>query len=194
MSRIIKILRSEHRNIEKLLLVLEEELKAFDRSEQPDYEILQAIVEYFQEYPENYHHPKEDVVFEKLKLRNPAAAKRIGNVKAEHQTETSLLHEFARAVDAILAGREFLRQNFHNIALDFIEHQRQHMDKEERELFPAAVEILRPVDWEEIEERLDNKKDPLFNGKIGEKFRALQQTILRWERETQENRVKTGNV
>src|SRR5450759_346190 len=127
MSRIIEILLEEHRNIEKLLLVLEQELEVFARSERPDYEILQAIIQYFQDYPESCHHPKEDMVFKQLKVRDPAAAKRIGDVEAEHQVETKRLLGFAQAVEHILAGREFLRQAFHNVVHDFIEHQRQHL-------------------------------------------------------------------
>ena len=49
MSRIIEILLDEHRNIKKLLHVLEQELEIFDRGESPDYEILQAIIDYFQD-------------------------------------------------------------------------------------------------------------------------------------------------
>ena len=89
MTRIIELLLEEHRNIKKLLHVLEQELNVFDHSDQPDYEILRAIIEYFQDYPESYHHPKEDMVFEKLKLRDSAVAKRIGDVQEEHQVESS---------------------------------------------------------------------------------------------------------
>jgi hemerythrin-like domain-containing protein len=190
MSRIIEILLEEHRNIEKLLLVLEQELEVFARSERPDYEILQAIIQYFQDYPESCHHPKEDMVFKQLKVRDPAAAKRIGDVEAEHQVETKRLLGFAQAVEHILAGREFLRQAFHNVVHDFIEHQRQHMDKEERLLFPSAIKALRLEDWAEIDARLNDRKDPLFNGVIENKFYALQRTILQWEWETETNRVQ----
>jgi hemerythrin-like domain-containing protein len=194
MSNIIQILLEEHRNIDKLLLVLEHELEVFDRSEEPDYEILQAVIQYFQDYPENCHHPKEDMVFEKLKVRDPAAANRIGDVEAEHQVETKRLRRLVEAVEEILAGREFLRQTFHDVVHDFIEHQRQHMDKEEQLLFPAAVQGLRPDDWAEIDTRLNDRKDPLFNGVIETKFQALQRTILRWQRETETSRVKTNRV
>ena len=189
MTRIIEILLEEHRNIKKLLHVLEQELDVFDHSDQPDYEILQAIIEYFQDYPESHHHPKEDMVFEKLKARDPALAKRVGDVEEEHQIETKRLQQFSRAVDDVLAGREFLRQTFHNVVHDFIEHQRKHMDKEELMLFPAAVRALQPEDWADIDTRLNDRKDPLFSGVTQNKFTALQQTILRWERETQANRV-----
>jgi hemerythrin-like domain-containing protein len=194
MSNIIQILLEEHRNIDKLLLVLEHELEIFDRSEEPDYEILQAVIQYFQDYPESCHHPKEDMVFEKLKVRDSAAANRIGDVEAEHQVETKRLRRLVEAVEEILAGREFLRQTFHDVVHDFIEHQRQHMDKEERLLFPAAVQGLRPDDWAELDARLNDQKDPLFNGVIETKFQALQRTILRWQWETETSRVKTNRV
>jgi hemerythrin-like domain-containing protein len=190
MSRIIETLLEEHQNIEKLLHVLEQELEIFDRGESPDYEILQAIIDYFQDYPESYHHPKEDIVFEKLKLRDPAVAQQIGDAEAEHQVETNRLRQFARGLEDVLAGRELLRQTFHGVVRDFIEHQRQHMAKEERLLFPSAVKALRPEDWVEINTRLSDRKDPLFDNSTEKKFHALQQTIVRWEQETEVNRMK----
>jgi hemerythrin-like domain-containing protein len=191
MGRIIDILLEEHRNIEKLLLVLEQELKVFDHAEPPDYEILQAIIEYFKDYPESYHHPKEDIVFERLKLRDSSAARYVGDVEAEHQVESRRLQRFAQALDDILAGREYPRKGFHNVVEEFIEHQRQHMRKEEQLLFPAAVKALQKEDWAEIEARMNDRKDPLFDGVTDKKFDALRQTILRWEQETGENRAKS---
>jgi hemerythrin-like domain-containing protein len=147
MSRIIEILLDEHRNIEKLLHILEQELEIFDRGQ-------------------------------------------IGDAEAEHQAETNRLRQFARAVEDVLAGRELLRQDFHNVVRDFIEHQRQHIAKEERSLFPSAVKALRPEDWVEINTRLNERKDPLFDNSTEKKFHALQQTIVRWEQETEVNRMK----
>ena len=194
MSNIIQILLEEHRNIDKLLLVLGRELDVFDRSEAPDYEIFQAVIQYFQDYPENCHHPKEDMVFEKLKARDAAAADRVGDAEADHRVETLRLRRLVEAVEDILAGREFLRQTFHDVVHEFIAHQRQHMDKEERLLFPAAIKGLRPEDWADIDARLNDRKDPLFNGVIETKFQALQRTILRWEQETETSRVKPSRV
>lgn len=189
MPKIIDILLEEHQNIEKLLLVLEHELEVFDRSGRPDYEILQTIIQYFQDYPESCHHPKEDMIFGKLKARDPAAAKSVGDAEAEHEVETRRLRSFARAVDSVLADQEFLRESFHIAVQDFIEHQRQHLEKEERLLFPAAMKALRREDWTEIDARLDDRKDPLFDAVVEEKFHNLRETILRWERETEESRA-----
>jgi hemerythrin-like domain-containing protein len=134
------------------------------------------------------------MIFEKLQARDAVAAKRFGDVEAEHEVETRRLRGFARAVDSVLADQEFLRESFHLAVHDFIEHQRQHLQKEERLLFPAAIKALRREDWAAIDARLDNRKDPLFNGVVEEKFHDLQKTILRWEQETEEARAALTRI
>jgi len=84
-AMIIELLSQEHRNIERLLAVLERELEIFDRGGRPDYEVIRAIISYFEVYPEVYHHPQEDLIFAKLKIRDPAAAAKIGDLAREHQ-------------------------------------------------------------------------------------------------------------
>ena len=57
---IIERLCREHRNTERLLAVLERELAVFDFGGHPDYEVVRAIICYFQNLlSEVYHHPQE---------------------------------------------------------------------------------------------------------------------------------------
>jgi len=183
MTKIIEILREEHRNIEELLLVLEQELNVFDRNEQPDYEILQAVISYFQDYPDCCHHPKEDMIFEKLKARDPVAAGSVGDLEAEHQNEGKRLQRVAQMIRSILTHHKVLRPTFDDIMRDFIEHERKHMEMEERVLFPAAVNALQPEDWAGIDAIWSEKKDTMFNVAIEEKCQSLRERILQWERE-----------
>jgi hemerythrin-like domain-containing protein len=188
MTRIIELLHGEHRDVEKLLNVLEDELKVFDRRERPDYEVIQAIISYFQDYPDCCHHPKEDMIFDKLKARDPSAAKRVGDVEAEHRQETERLDRVARVVRNVLLDREIARQTFSDVMRDFIDHQRVHMVMEERTLFPAAANALRPEDWQEIDSKWNDKTETLFNVAMEEKFHSLRDRILRWGRENNESR------
>lgn len=94
----------------------------------------------------------------------------------------------------MLADQELPRQTFHAAARDFIEHQRRHMLKEEQLLFPAALETLTPEDWAKIDARIDDRKDPMFDGETASKFQNLYATILRWEQETAADRSKTSAV
>jgi hemerythrin-like domain-containing protein len=189
MTRMLELLRDDHRDIDQLLSVLEDELKVFEHRVRPDYEIIQAIIDYFQDYPDCCHHPKEDMIFERLKALNPLAAKRVGDVEAEHRQETERLDRVAKVVRNVLMDREVLRQTFSEVMRDFIEHQRKHMAMEERSLFPAAASALRPEDWQEIEAKWNDRTETLFNVAMEEKCCSLRDRILRWGRENSESRV-----
>ena len=186
---IIERLSREHRNIEKLLAVLERELEIFDRGDRPDYEVIRAIISYFQVYPDVYHHPQEDLVFAKLEIRDPTAAAKLGDLAREHQRGAERLRRVAKAVDSVLADRELLRQNVDAIVRDFIEHERHHIVMEDRDFFPAALKALTPQDWAEIASALTGHKDPLFNDVAEEKFDTLRTHILRLEQEAEDERT-----
>jgi len=185
---VIEILRQEHRNIEKLLLVLERELDVFARGDHPDYEVVHAVIGYFQVYPDAYHHPLEDRVFEKLKVRDSAVAAKIGDLAADHRRGAERLRKVAQAVENVLADREFLRQTVNDIIRDFIEQERRHMAMEERVFFPAAINALQPADWAEIASRLTDQNDPLFSEVVEEKFEVVRRHILQLEQEAEEER------
>ena len=185
---IIERLSREHRNIEMLLAVLERELEIFDSGGHPDYEVIRAIISYFELYPEVYHHPQEDLVFAKLKIRDPAAAAKVGDLALEHQKGAERLRRVAQAVDGVLADCETLRQNVDDIVRDFIEHERRHIMMEDRDFFPAALKALEPQDWTEIASAMTNPEDPLFSEAAEETFDALRARILRLEQEAEAER------
>jgi hemerythrin-like domain-containing protein len=188
----IDILRQEHRNIEKLLVVLERELAVFARGDRPDYEVVHAVIAYFQVYPDTCHHPLEDMIFEKLSVRDSAAAAKIGDLAADHRSGAERLRRVAQAVASVLADRELLRQTINDIICDFIEHERRHMAMEEREFFPAAVKALQPQDWAEIASRLTDHRDPLFRDVVEERFEIVRRHIFQLEQEAEAERSAHG--
>jgi hemerythrin-like domain-containing protein len=185
---VIDILRQEHRNVEKLLLVLERELDVFARGDRPDYEVVHAVIAYFQVYPDAYHHPLEDRVFEKLKVRDSAAAAKIGDLAADHRRGADRLRRVVHAVESVLGDREVLRQTVNDIIRDFIEQERRHMAMEERLFFPAALNALEPADWAEIAPRMTDQSDPLFSEVVEERFGIVRRHILELDHEAEAER------
>lgn len=186
---IIERLSREHRNIEVLLSVLERELEVFDRGDRPDYEVIRAIISYFEVYTEVYHHPQEDRVLAKLEIRDPAAAKKVGGLAVEHQKGSECLRRVAHAIDSVLADREILREDVDNIIREFIEHERWHIMMEDRDFFPAALKALEPEDWTEIASALTRREDPLFSEAAEETFDAVRTRILQLEQEAEAERL-----
>lgn len=180
---IIERLSQEHRNIEKLLGILARELEIFDHGDRPDYEVIRMVISYFEVYPEVYHHPQEDLVFARLRTRDPAAAAKVGDLAREHQKGAERL----RRLDNVLADRELL-ESVDAIVRDFIEHERRHIMMEDRDFFPAALKALKPQDWTEIASAVTGHKDPLFSDVAEQRFDALRVYILRLEQEAEAER------
>ena len=84
----------------------------FDRGDRPDYEVVLAVIDYFKDYPDSCHHPKEDMIVEKLKARDPVAVATIGGLAGEHQEGTRRLRRVAQAVERVLNDQDLLRHPF----------------------------------------------------------------------------------
>ncbi len=183
MKDIVATLHKEHANISQLLDVLQRQVDAFDRGERPDYDIVEGVADYFLSYPDLYHHPKEDLIFEKLKQRDPAVVERIGDLRREHDELAARTRKFATGVRAILDEAGVSRESFHQWAVAFIDLQRDHLMREERLFFPAALSALTPGDWAEIADRISDNEDPLFDAAAGGRYDALRRNILSWANE-----------
>jgi hemerythrin-like domain-containing protein len=173
-------IHEEHANMAKMLDALERQLAVFDAGETPDYDIVRGVVEYCTGYPELYHHPKEDLVFERLKARDPAAAAEVGDLPGEHGELTVQSRRLQEAVAAVLSDLEVPRGPFDETLREFLDAYRRHMEMEERAFLPAARRALSADDLAELQDRLDHPDDPLFGAPGEERFAALRQDILNW--------------
>ena len=181
MVEIIEILRQEHRNIEKLLQVMEQELTVFNRGERPDYEVFGAIVEFFKNYPDSCHHPKEDIIYEKFRTRDPGRAASVADLEAEHREGAVRLRRVARAIENVLNDQELLRESVDRIVRDFIDSERKHIALEEEVVFPAIVDTLQPGDWADIALTLADRYGPPSEADFEEQFSTLRRDILELE-------------
>ena len=185
---IIERLSQEHRNIGKLLAILERELEVFDAGKRPDYEVIRSIISYFAVYTEIYHHPQEDLVYAKLRIRDPAAVKRVGDLARAHRQGADRLRKVTEAIEFVLSDGEELRQNIGDLVREFISQERRHMMMEDREFFPAALKALKPADWQAIAAAVDNHKDPLFSDATEDRFGRVREYILQLEEEAEAER------
>lgn len=186
MTEIIRVMRREHSNIARLLKALERQIAVFDQAGEPDYDIVDGVIDYILSYPDLYHHPKEELVLAKLRERDPAAAEAVGDLKQEHEELASRAREFAAGVRATLEQAEEMHGFLGQWALDFIGLQMRHLLREEEVFFPAALNALTSEDWAELETKMTDEDDPLFGTNVGERYKALRRDIREWERQHQQ--------
>ena len=185
MTEIIRVLRHEHGNITRLLKALERQIVVFDQAGEPDYDIIDGVIDYLLSYPDLYHHPKEELVLAKLRERDPAAADAVGDLRNEHEEIAARTREFAAGVRAVLEEAQVPRGSLDRWAQNFIGLQLRHLEMEEMMFFPAALKALTPEDWAELEAKMTDEDDPLFGRNVGERYKALHRNILEWERQNE---------
>jgi hemerythrin-like domain-containing protein len=183
MIEIIEILRQEHRNIEELLRMMEQELTVFDRGERADYEIFGAIIEYFKKYPDTCHHPKEDIIYETFRMRDPSRAASVADLQAEHREGAVRLRRVAQALDSVLNDQDVLRASVDRIVRDFIDNERKHIALEDEVIFPAIVDTLQPGDWAEVALTIADRYGPPSQADFEEQFSSVRRDILELARQ-----------
>ena len=181
MTKILDELRDDHRNLARMLDLLGRELDTFKEGGRPDYDLVENILEYCLHYPDLCHHPKEDLIFEKLQARDPPTAHIIGNLKLEHKELSTLTWRFSSAVRNVLDDEMLPRDWFLDVANDYLSFSRNHMQMEEVLFFPAARKTLTPADWAELDDTWEMVDDPLFGEDIQKKYQGLYQEITALE-------------
>jgi hemerythrin-like domain-containing protein len=178
MADLLAEFRRDHVNMSRLLKLLAREVDAFFAGNEPDWAIVESILEYNLSYPDVFHHPKEELVLEKVRLRDPDAARIIGELETEHESLAAEGRRFYAAVRSVMDDSDLPRGWFTGLANDYIGHMRRHMQMEEVIFFPIAKQALKAKDWADVEARLAHSLDPLWDSGVESRFDRLRERIL----------------
>jgi len=185
MTTLIEAVRQDHRDISRLLEALEHQVDVFAAARDPDYDVILGIADYFLEYPDACHHPKEERIFQRLRETHPQAADRVGDLTREHAAIHNHTRQFQYTVNVLLNDAEIARETIVQSARSFIAAERAHMQREEDRFLPLAEHLLTENDWAQIEAELAKRADPLPARRAEARFEKLRTRLLTWEQEFQ---------
>ena len=159
MAAILRALRREHANLVQLLELVDRE---FDGRETPDLVLLRGILDYFLTYPDQYHHPKEDLIYRALCRHDPALAPVIGDLEAEHEELAIATREVSDALDRACRDGAGSETGMRRLGRAFVDLYREHMIKEEREFFSEAERCFTTEEWIDLAAEISDPTDPVF--------------------------------
>jgi hemerythrin-like domain-containing protein len=170
------LLQLEHNNTVRLLSVLERLCERLEAGEPPEHELLELVVEYFRGFPEECHHPKEDLIYRKLRHRDPEAAEAVGDLLDEHERLAMVTRQMATLTQK--ARHNGVRsEELANALRQFVTGYEHHLLQEERLFFPIALDKLTGDDWAAIDFGVFDQRDPLFDDATESRFRELREQI-----------------
>lgn len=183
MANVIDQLRSEHTDIARILDIFEDELGKIETGSAPDYALIRNIADYFLDFPDTCHHPKEDVLYRSLIATRPVSLGPVVDIEAEHKVVGKIAREFAIGIRCTEPETDTLHASLVELAQRFIKIQRRHLQTEEARLFPMALDTLSEDDFAAIDARIVSATDPVFGNIPEARYELLCEKILSWDGE-----------
>lgn len=175
----LTIIQDEHRALATMLRAIPALLSRHrERDELPDFGVLRAMLFYVDEFPERLHHPKEsELLFPKLRARVPTVRETLNQLDEDHRRGERAIRELEHSLLAFEVMGQARRANFERMATHFVEGYLRHMDIEERQILPLALQMLSADDWVDLGEAFAANRDPLAGHGPGEVYAEVLQTV-----------------
>jgi hemerythrin-like domain-containing protein len=170
----ISTLLQEHRYMNLLLETMLEQLQGEGLDTDAGVYLAQDIARYMHEYPDTVHHPTEDIIFNRLLVRDPDSKKDIDWLRKDHERLAAQTAKITDLLDAAVTDPDDdTRAAAETAVKTYIHRLQKHMEVEEAKLFPRAVECLSHTDWNSVNNRVEKVEDPLFGSSVEREYRPL---------------------
>jgi len=179
MREILARWHADHVNFSNLLHLLDGQLALFHDAASPDYDLMLDIMYYMTHYSDVVHHPKEDLVFAKVRQRDPGTAPTVDALTAQHRHLKQAGEALAGAIEAVVNGSVSSRAHVEARARSYTAEMRSHMGTEEATVLPAAARLLQDDDWMAVEHAIAHVDDPLFGSSAQARYASLRREIAR---------------
>ena len=179
MPALLDTLHDDHKNYAVLLGLLSAEADKLEQGAQPDFVRMYDIANYMVNYPDAYHHPHEELIFDVLSALEPECSADVGELNKEHRqlAETGLA--LKEAVNGVINGAIIPLDRILDNARAYIELLWKHMNTEEGNIFPKARSTLEDTEWQMINDKISQVEDPLFGDVVQTQYAKLYEGIVR---------------
>ena len=180
MTQALQIISNEHRNMWQLSVVLDDLCKQLAAgNEKPDAELFGMIFDYIEQYIERVHEPKEEThLYQAVLRRSSEGREMIARFQREHAETPAAVARLRSQLNTLMQNHPQGVAEFREVVDRYLSLLRQHIMKEESELFPLARRTLTDTDWDEINSAFADSSDPQFGDESRAEFRVLLSRIV----------------
>jgi branched-chain amino acid transport system ATP-binding protein len=163
MSRALQIITQQQKAMSSVLLAVRTiARKALRSGSSPDFSQLVPLVDYVERFPETLHQANEEkYLFRVLEAREPRLARLVARLRRDHAAMKGYGQRLRTAVAYWRTGDPKAGRQTAIMADDYVRFCRQHARLEQRELLPAALELLSDAEWSKTDQALASVVDPL---------------------------------
>lgn len=154
---IFDAIRHEHELLSARLAILKNEIDAWSHHKEPDYDLLHLLIQFFQIFPDEIHHKKEDIIYDALIRHNVLETDYLKRLKSEHDDMGALKDRFSQNLDNLAAHHVSPKWSLIIDVGKYIDFQALHMADEESQFLPLAEKELPRSRVDEIGETIQSE-------------------------------------
>ena len=178
MAALLETLHEDHKNYSVLLDLLSAEADKLEQGEEPDFVRMYDIANYMVSFPDTFHHPHEELIFDVLIALDPDCSAEVCELNNEHKqlavTGLALKDAANGAINGVIIPMDKILDN----ARAYINLLWKHMNLEEGTIFPKAKSTLEDTEWQMINDNISQVEDPLFGDVVQLQFSKLYEGII----------------
>lgn len=179
MPKALLAIVDEHHYVFRLLPMLEAEAENLGDQQPVNFDCLEGVMHYLIHYPDQFHHPREDLIFERMADRKAEIRETVTQLKHDHE---KMAGNGQAIYERILAQRDRIdRRRTGKLASDILGYAkalRSHMQREEAEVLQPAWHCLTEAEWEVIDSATRTVDDPIFGDQIAARYVSLMQRYI----------------
>ena len=178
MAALLEILHEEHKNYAVLLGLLSAEADKLEQGEEADFVRMYDIANYMVSFPDTFHHPHEELIFDVLRALDPDSSPQVRELNNEHKQLAVTGLALKDALNGVINGAIIPMDMILDNARAYINLLWKHMDMEEGVIFPKARATLEDTEWKMINDNISQVEDPLFGEVVHTQFEKLYEGII----------------
>ena len=180
MKLTIETLYQDHNNLRRILFLLETLLIEIYRGSSINYSLLERILAYIQDYPEQVHHPAEDEMFSiaiKNGIDNDRLREDISKLMRDHSQIENITRNAVEAVESAACSTHCDISRIGDILHTLINRQRLHLLSEEMNIYPYIAKHFGKEHWEQMTDIIPDTEDPVFGQKVKQEYELLFKSL-----------------
>jgi len=174
-ERALGVIADEHRSIAAVARGLVELVPAGATGPEPaDLPLVEALLDYLQQFPARQHHPKEELWLHRaLRMRSPTSDALLLEIERQHAQEHALLARACRSASEARRGDGEAQRALAGLIESLAGGMFAHLAWEERVVLPLARQTLLEEDWIELATAFEANDDPGLDDLSAKGFRRV---------------------
>jgi hemerythrin-like domain-containing protein len=168
---------AEHVYFGHLLDLMRRQLDLLHRGERPNYQLMVDAIAYLRDYGDAYHHPREDVAFERLRSRCPDMEAVLARLHQQHRVIANAGERLRELLEAALQDSVVPRGELEVALATYLVFYGNHIASEEEDVLTRAAQSLTSEDWEAVKNAVRSSGDPLFGTHPEARYRELRRQL-----------------